>query len=219
MTLVTAVTWAAGKQRHAMTALVLCREDINPHLLVCITAQHTANTRSGSGCKSRLASSCCCFCDLCWAVCARLCVTALPLEAGGAKNQSPFCRGGREEGSCPMQHPALDLTLVQDGSFLQKCSHYNMIGHYLLTQFPSHECLQTVEVPQCLGDAYRQLAEIRLEEQPRLSGVAFGGHAGCPRISTMMCLWVGKQVIFALLWELNDTIRQFLCMLTTALNT
>lgn len=76
-----------------MTALVLCREDINPHLRVCITAQHTANARNGSGCKSWLASSCCCFRDLCRAVCAGLCVTALPLEAGGAKNQAPFGRG------------------------------------------------------------------------------------------------------------------------------
>lgn len=218
MTLVTAVTWAAGKQRHAMTALVLCREDINPHLLVCITAQHTANTRSGSSCKSRLASSCCCFCDLCWAVCARLCVTALPLEAGGAKNQSPFCRGGREEGSCPMQHPSSrpDTGIGQE-LFAEMFPLY-------VWSLPSDPISFTwvftdSEVPQCLGDAYRQLAEMRLEEEPHLSGVAFGGHAGCPRISTMICLWLGNQVIFALFWELNDTTRQFLCMLTTALNT
>lgn len=173
-----------------MTALVLCREDINPHLLVCVTAQHTANARNGSGCKSRLTSSCCWFRDLCWAVCARLCVTALPLEAGGVRNQTPLCRGGGEEGWSPnhvlCRTPALDLTLGWDSSFLQKCSHYSMIGHYVGTQFPSHEGLQTVEVPQFLGDAYRQLAEIRLAEQPCLSGVAAAGHTGCPRISTIM---------------------------------
>lgn len=162
-----------------MTALVLCREDINPHLLVCVTAQHTASPRNGSGSKSRLASSCCCLSDLCRAVCARLHVTALPLGAGGAKSQDPLekaGRGGQWFGNHVLHrlHAGMDeiaewFPIRCDGSLL--CDQFAFTPLFM----------ENGNAPMSGRCQYgRDKAE-----QPCPCALAAGGHAGYLRVSTL----------------------------------
>lgn len=194
-----------------MTALVLCREDINPHLLVCVTAQHTASPRNGSGSKSRLASSCCCLSDLCRAVCARLHVTALPLGAGGAKSQDPLekaGRGGQWFGNhvlhrlhAGMGEIAEWFPIWCDGSLL--CDQFAFTPLFM----------ENGSAPTSGRCQYGR----DKTEQPCPCALAAGGHAGYLRVSTLPLngtLLDFNQVIAASPSELKDTLGQFPCMLT-----
>lgn len=194
-----------------MTALVLCREDINPHLLVCVTAQHTASPRNGSGSKSRLASSCCCLSDLCRAVCARLHVTALPLGAGGAKSQDPLEKaGGGGNGLAIMSYTGFMLGWAK----LQNGSQYGVMGHCFVTNLPSHHCLWRMEVPRRLGDV--SMAEIRQSNHAPVHWQLevtqdISGYLHCLSMATLLDF---NQVREASPTELKDTLGQFPCMLT-----
>lgn len=162
-----------------MTALVLCREDINPHLLVCIAAQHTASPRNGSGSKSRLASSCCCFSDLCWAVCAGLHVPALPLGAGGAQSQDPLGRAGREGRWCGnhVLH-RLHAGMGEIAELFSVWCDWSLLCDQLAFTPLFMESWSAPKSGRCQYGRDKT-------EQPRLCVLAAGGHAGYLRVSTL----------------------------------
>lgn len=78
--------------------------------------------------------------------------------------------------------PGLDLTLGWD--VFAKMSPLQCDLSLPCDPFSFKWVLQTVEVPQSLGDTYRQLAERRPAGQPCLSG----GHTECPGISAIMLI-------------------------------